>query len=133
MDFHPLVIHYPIAFLTTYAVFEILRFKQSKEIILYVGEISAIATLIITMFFSESMNLEGRLVDMYKLFMFSTVLIFGLSSIFYLKKSNSFLIIPLAIVGLLSIVIAGGLFGATVYGTHYDPYLAPIFKLLGVY
>jgi len=58
MDFHPLVIHYPIAFLTTYAIFELLRFKKLldlpywlyiKATLLILGEISAVVTLIAAM------------------------------------------------------------------------------------
>ena len=142
MDFHPLVIHYPIAFLTVYAVFELLRFKwltglpcwfNIKVAILIIGEISAIATLLAAVA-SDALSIESALADMYKLFMFITAIVFGIIAILYgYKRTNTFILIPLAVVGLFFIVVAGGLFGATVYGTQFDPYLAPIFKLLRVF
>ncbi len=143
MDLHPLLIHYPIAFLTTYAVFELLRFKKLlglpywfyvKGTLLILGEISAIATLIAALFSTSTLAGESRLADMYKLFMFITVIIFGITSLFYLKNIyKPYIILALAVAGFFSIIIAAGLFGAIVYGTQFDPFLAPVFKLLKVY
>ena len=144
MDIHPLVIHYPIAFLTTYAVFELLRFRKLldlpywfyiKATLVIVGELGAISTAI---FAQISPNLVGESVlsDMYKNFIIITAIIFGIISLAYLKWPKILrpvVIIPLAVIGLFFIVVAGGLFGATIYGTHFDPFLAPIFKLLKVY
>ncbi|MDP2641844.1 MAG: hypothetical protein Q8P21_00930 [bacterium] len=71
---------------------------------------------------------------MYKIFMLTTVIIFGLVSLMYFYKYvKPALVVPFAFVGLFFIVVAGGLLGATVYGTQFDPFLAPIFKLLQVY
>lgn len=137
MDFHPLVIHYPIAFLTTYCLLEILRLEKLPEVkvtLLYLGEVSAIVTLIAAIFSTSTLAGESRLGDMYKIFMLMTVIVFGSISLLYLKKyAKPALVAPLALIGLFFIVVAGGLFGATVYGTGFDPYLAPIFKLLNVY
>lgn len=146
MDFHPLVIHYPIAFLTTYAVFELARFRKFtslpywfyiKATLVIVGELGAIATVMAALLSTSTLAGESALADMYKLFIVITALIFGLIALAYIKRSPALLkgrvIIPLALIGLFFIVVAGGLFGATVYGTGYDPYLAPIFKFLGVY
>jgi uncharacterized membrane protein len=146
MDFHPLVIHYPIAFLTTYAAFELARFQKLTSLsywfyikctLVVVGELGAIATVIAAFLSTSTLAGESALADMYKLFIVITAIIFGLISLAYLKRLESFLkpqvIIPMTLIGLFFIVVAGGLFGATVYGTGYDPYLAPIFKLLGVY
>lgn len=144
MDLHPLVIHYPIAFLTTYTVFELLRFKKLldlpywfyvKGVLVILGEVSALMTLLTAM---VSINLAGesRLVFMYKLFIFVTAIIFGVISSGYLKWPKLLqpaVVIPLSIIGLFFIVVSGGLFGATVYGIHFDPFLGPIFKLLNVY
>ena len=144
MDVHPLVIHYPIAFLSTYAVFELLRFRKLldlpywfyiKATLVIVGELGAISTAI---FAQISPNLVGESVlsDMYKNFIIITAIIFGIISLAYLKWPKILrpvVIIPLAVIGLFFIVVAGGLFGATIYGTHFDPFLAPIFKLLKVY
>ncbi|MDO8565169.1 MAG: hypothetical protein Q7R67_00890, partial [bacterium] len=77
---------------------------------------------------------ESALGNMYKLFMLITVLIFGVIVGLYLKNYiKPAVIIPLSAVGLFFIVVAGGLFGAMVYGTKFDPFMAPIFKLLNVY
>jgi hypothetical protein len=44
-----------------------------------------------------------------------------------------YIIVPLALLGLIAVTITGGLGGAIVYGTHFDPFMAPVFKFLGVY
>ena len=144
MDFHPLVIHYPIAFLTTYVVFELLRFRKLsvlpywfhiKATLVVVGELGALAT-VIAAYMSAGLAGESALADMYKNFIIITTVIFGIISLVYLKWSKmlkSVVIIPLAVIGLFFIVVSGGLFGATVYSTHFDPLLAPVFKLLKVY
>lgn len=144
LDIHPLVIHYPIAFLTTFAVLELLRFRKLlglpywfyiKAALLTVGEISAIVT-VVAAFMSNALASDIRLVEMYKLFIAITALIFGLISLIYLKWPKILrpeIIIPLTLIGLFFIIVAGGLFGATVYGTQFDPFLAPVFKLLDVY
>jgi uncharacterized membrane protein len=146
MDFHPLVIHYPIAFLTTYAVFELARFQKLTDLpywfyikctLVVVGELGAIATVIAAFLSTSTLSGESALAEMYKLFIVITTIIFGFIALAYLRRSSGILrvhvIMPLALIGLFFIVVSGGLFGATVYGTGYDPYLAPIFKLLGVY
>ncbi|MDZ4209916.1 MAG: hypothetical protein U1C56_01920 [Candidatus Curtissbacteria bacterium] len=142
MDLHPLVIHYPIAFLTTYAVFELLRFKKLldleywfyiKATLVTVGELGAIVTVIAAQM-SPGLAGESTLVDMYKSFILITAVLFGIITFSYwFKWSKPIVIVPLTIIGLFFIVVAGGLFGATIYGTHFDPFLAPIFKLLKVY
>ncbi|MBI2673834.1 MAG: hypothetical protein HYX23_00960 [Candidatus Zambryskibacteria bacterium] len=163
MDLHPLVIHYPIAFLTTYVVFELVRIRKIlalpywfhiKMTLVVIGELGAIAT-VITAQFSTELRGGNMLVDRYKLFIIITALIFGMLAFAYVFKftdPNSdqsgqsralttwfhfilkpFVLIPLVITGLFFIIVSGGLFGATIYGTHFDPFLAPIFKLLKVY
>jgi hypothetical protein len=139
------VIHFPIAFLTTYAVFELARFRRLldlpywfhiKATLVLLGELSALVTLITAMISTSTLAGESRLADMYKIFMTITAIIFGVISVAYLKYPRMLgpiIIVPLALIGLFFIVVAGGLFGATVYGTQFDPYLAPIFKLLNVY
>ena len=144
MDFHPLVIHYPIAFLTTYAVFELLRFRKlldlpywfyMKATLVIVGELGALAT-VVAAYTSAGLAGESVLADMYKNFILITTVIFGVITLAYLKWPKMLepvVIVPLSFIGLFFIVVAGGLFGATVYGTHFDPFLAPIFKLINVY
>jgi hypothetical protein len=144
MDLHPLVVHYPIAFLTTYAVFEIFRVKRLtslpycyniKVALVILGEISAIVTLILATVFAGSTTAGGGdIVEKYRIFMVCTVLIFGLISLAYIKNwqkvLNPKVIIPLSIIGLFFIIVSGGLYGATVFGIHFDPFLAPVFRAL---
>ena len=144
MDVHPLVIHYPIAFLSTYAVFELLRFRKLlalpywfhiKATLAVIGELGALAT-VIAAYMSADLAGESALADIYKNFIIITTVIFGIISLAYLKWPEMLrpvVIIPLAVIGLFFIVVSGGFFGAIVYGTHFDPLLAPIFKLLKVY
>lgn len=47
--------------------------------------------------------------------------------------SNRGAMIPLALAILALITITGGLGGAIVYGTDFDPLMKPIFQFLGVY
>ncbi len=143
MDILPLVIHYPIAFLTTYCLFEFLNFRRLtsllywhnlKFILLILGEVATVATLIAAIFSTSILAGESRLGDMVKLFILITVLIFAIQSTLYIKKvQNKYVMLSLALVGLFAIVVTGGLFGAVAYGTHFDPFMAPIFKFLGVY
>lgn len=42
------------------------------------------------------------------------------------------IVIPLALAGLCAVVITAGLGGALVYGLDFDPFMAPIFRLLGL-
>ncbi len=84
------------------------------------------------------------LVEMHERFSIITLTIFTIIALSYVcewfrpNKYSTFLhrpyiIIPLAALGLIVVIITGGLGGAIVYGTHFDPFMAPIFKMLGVY
>lgn len=146
MDLHPLVVHYPIAFLTTYVAFEVLRIKKLtdlpgwfyiKKAILILGELSAVATLLLITLFSGSTTAGGGdIVESYRTFLTITVIIFGFISLAYIRVwprvLKSSVIIPLSIIGLFFIVVSGGLYGATIFGLHYDPYLAPVFRALNL-
>ena len=148
MDIHPIVVHFPIALLTLYAVFELFRFKKVlerpywfhiKAILAILGEVSALLA------FLTGNEIEGnRLVEMHQQFAGMSILIFGVIALGYLfewfwpvKASlfvmRPYIIIPLALLGLAVLTITGGLGGAIVYGTQFDPFMAPIFKFLDVY
>jgi energy-converting hydrogenase Eha subunit C len=143
MDLLPLIIHYPIAFLTVYSAFEFLRFRKLieqsqwhyvKGVILIIGELGALASVIVARLPSSTLAHGSDLVEVYKTFMTITALIFGVITVLYLKnRVKPIVVIPLSLIGLFFVVVSGGLFGATVYGTQFDPYLAPVFKILGVY
>lgn len=146
-----MVVHFPIALLTIYALFEILRLRQLMEkaywfylkgVFVILGEVGAIAA-----FLTGERGIhygEGiRLIEMHQKFGTFTAIVFGIIALAYAmewRKPNTislsimrpWIIIPLAVIGLISITITGGLGGAIVYGTGFDPLMAPVFKLLGV-
>jgi uncharacterized membrane protein len=147
-DFHPILVHFPIALLTLYAVLECVRFKRAMEVmhafhvkatLVIFGALGAAAA------YATGPDVHGSpLVAVHERFATITLIIFSviaLSYLFELFKSNkysafvhrSYIIIPLAVLGLIAVTITGGLGGAIVYGTQFDPFMAPIFKLLGVY
>ena|SRR5579872_6565978 len=147
-NFHPILVHFPIALLTIYAIFECIRFKKVierpywffiKATLVILGELGALAAYV-----TGHGQRGSVLIHIHNQFAIFTVWIFAIISLSYLlewfkpsKYSNfmmkPIIIIPLAFIGLLAVVITGGLGGAIVYGTQFDPFMAPIFKLLGVY
>lgn len=149
MDIHPMVVHFPIALLTLYAIFELIRFKKIleqpywfyiKAILVIIGVLGAILAVLTAPQVSSS-----PLVLMHQAFAQLTLALFLVIALGYLLKwlqSNNrfsafifriYIIIPLSLIGLAIIIITGGLGGAIVYGTHFDPLMAPVFKLLNVY
>lgn len=142
MNLHPLVIHFPIAFLTIYAIFEFIRFQKvtgqaywfnvKKTLILigWVGSLFAATTGLI----ATGGVIQGpRLFIMHETFALTTIVLSTIASIFYIKNKQSRLLILIALFILVSITITAGLGGAMAKGTRFDPLMAPIFKLLGVY
>jgi uncharacterized membrane protein len=147
---HPIIVHFPIALLTVYAVLELVRFKKVtsqpywfyvKAVLVILGSLGSLAAF---MTGPEGDGALPPIVAMHARFATTTVILFLIISMSYLltwckpTRVTSFvlrpyIIIPLALAGLVCITITGGLGGAIVYGTHFDPFMAPIFKLLGVY
>lgn len=150
MDLHPILVHFPVALLTVYAALECIRLKKVlekpywfyiKATLAIFGELGALAA------YATGHGVRGStLVHMHSMFATITVWLFAILSLSYLNEwlkregrwhikfaLPGFVIIILAILGLASVTITGGLGGAIVYGTHFDPFMAPIFKLLGVY
>lgn len=156
MDIHPLVIHYPIALLTLYSLFEIISIRKLQEkhywfyvkaVFVILGTLSAIATSI-SGFFATHLVRGLPLVEMYLWLSVTTSVIFLVISILYgltwwgSERSamwsakalfDRWIMIPLATGGLLAVVMMGGFAGAMVYGTRFDPFMAPVFKLLNLY
>ncbi|MBX4200336.1 hypothetical protein KW790_02665 [Candidatus Parcubacteria bacterium] len=150
MDIHPIIVHFPVALLTFYSVFELIRFERVlskpywffiKAVLVIFGELGAIVA-----FMTGPEEGGGALIDMHERFAIMTLIIFGIISLHYLLRwlrhegyhlrlptLPSFLLVTLALAGLFAITITGGLGGALVYGTHFDPFMAPVFKFLGVY
>lgn len=142
MDIHPLVIHYPIAFLTIYAVFELIRFRKIieqpywfyvKKILIIIGWAGSIVAAL-TGLNAANWTIQGpRIFVMHEIFAITTIALSTISAIFYLKNKQHKILIFIALLILISITITGGLGGAMTKGTHFDPLMAPIFKLLNVY
>jgi uncharacterized membrane protein len=149
MDLHPLIVHFPVALLTIYAVLELIRFKKVlakpywffvKAMFVIFGALGAAAAYLT----GPDALARSPLGQMHQNFATITLSIFAVIGFAYLlewKKPNRYsgfvlrpyIIIPLALLGLVAVVITGGLGGALVYGTNFDPFMAPIFKFLGVY
>lgn len=150
MDLHPILVHFPVALLTVYAILECIRFKKVlekpywfyiKAVLAILGELGALAA------YATGHGVRGSaLVQMHSTFATITVWIFATLAISYIKEwlkregmwltkfsAPGYVIVILAIAGLVSVTITGGLGGAIIYGTHFDPFMTPIFKLLGVY
>ena len=133
MFLHPIVIHFPIALLTVYSILEIIRFKNTniKSLLVFLGTLGAYASAL------TGPAGEGiHILDMHRLFALITITIYSLISINYIDKEfikRPKILVTLAILGLMSITITGGLGGTMVYGTSFDPFMAPVFKLLNVY
>lgn len=154
MDLHPIVVHFPIALLTLYALFEIASIEKlnSKPYWFYVKALfvipgSAGAVLAVLTGLFSSHNVSGvRLVDMHEIFGFLTLITFVSVALFYAGEwimrtgKNSYsiclpgrpVLLTLSIIGLVLVTVTGGLGGAIVYGTEFDPFMSPVFKLLGV-
>lgn len=151
MDFlHPILVHFPVALLTIYALLELIRFKKviSQPYWFYIkasfailGSLGSLAAFLTG---PEGEGVLPPLVAMHERFATVTVLLFLIINISYLSAwlrpmrfsafvLRPYIIIPLALIGLVCITITGGLGGAIVYGTTFDPFMAPIFKMLGVY
>lgn len=142
MNIHPLVVHYPIAFLTIYAVFELVRFRKIfeqpywfyvKKVLIIVGWAGSIAAAL-TGFIASDWATEGpRIFVLHKSFAMMTVALSTISAIFYINNRQSRVLVLIAVLILISITVTAGLGGAMTKGTQFDPFMGPIFKLLKVY
>jgi len=151
MDAHPIIVHFPVSLLTLYAIFELIRFRRICEkpywfnvkatlaIFSFLGAAAAFAT-------GPGQNARSPLGEMHQHFALATLILSGVIALHYLLRwvrqagyhhgipaIPSWLLVLLALALLVCITITGGLGGALVYGTHFDPLMAPVFKYLGVY
>lgn len=149
MNIHPIVVHFPIALLTVYSLMECLRFRKVLELphwfsikasFVILGALGAAAAYVS----GPEGAARSLLGEMHESFAFATLVIFAGIALMYAlewffpsKYSNvvmrPYIIVPLALAGLVVVTITGGLGGALVYGTTFDPFMAPVFRLLGVY
>jgi uncharacterized membrane protein len=154
MDFHPLIVHFPIALLTLFAVLEILplerwyarmSWKEIRFALLSFGVISIVPTIIFGLLAED--GVEGNpLVGKHEFFGFLSLAIFGvlllvrLSAWFGLPgvfariarwDSSRPFMVTFSLLGLLSLFITGAFGAAMVYGPGIDPFVRLIVRLLG--
>ncbi|MEK7186865.1 MAG: DUF2231 domain-containing protein [Patescibacteria group bacterium] len=155
MDLHPIIVHFPVALLTLYGIFELFSVRRIarkpywfyvKAVLVIFGALGALAAWLTGE--SASHYVEGvALVDMHASFAGATVILSSVIALIYLLVwfgkekvqeyawkflSNRGAMIPLALALVVLVIITGALGGAIVYGTQFDPFMAPIFHLLGV-
>ena len=154
MNLHPLLVHFPIALLTFYALFELLRFRKLlsdpnwffiKAAFVILGSVSSAATFLSGYVIKggfETTPAITRLVETHQAYALATCLVFGLIACVYamkiMKRGESFtnmmlkpaVILPLALIGLGLVTITGGLGGAIVYGPDIDPFVKFIYQVL---
>jgi uncharacterized membrane protein len=160
MNIHPIFVHFPIALLTIYSAFEILRFhwltSQSwyqpvKIAFLFAGTLGATAALITGEMAEGLIGGVYHIVEVHQLFAKITALIFGILCVHYLalvatprygekhpwlvsiqKAFPAPILIILAVLGLASITITGAIGGAMVFGPDNDPLTSLIIRMLGL-
>ncbi|HCC83233.1 TPA: hypothetical protein DEP96_00090 [Candidatus Uhrbacteria bacterium] len=150
MDLHPILVHFPIALLSVYAVVEVVRWPKLvrtnwwfplKSALVIIGSAASVVTFFSGWLLEQAAEQNGmvpRVMEMHGNFALYTAAVFGVLALAHvvvlLKKyfneqimriAESILqplvAIPLAILGLLLITITGSLGGAMVYGPDVDP------------
>lgn len=150
---HPIIVHFPIALLTLYGVLELVRFQKFldkpywfyvKAVLISFGAVGALAG-VITGGITSGWYIGGpRIFVMHQIFGLATLIlsvVIALGYHFHWHKMNRFsefvmkpkVLVVLALLLLFSITTVGGIGGAMVRGTDFDPLMKPIFILLGVY
>jgi uncharacterized membrane protein len=158
MNIHPIFVHFPLAFLTVYAAFEIVRlpfftqeswYKPVKKALLYIGTLMSFITLQTGESAEHLMKVRNPLVETHSTWATVSVWIFVVIAVGYLLETCatktwfarlSFLLpigkiirtlAPLlAFVGLVAITVAGALGGAIVYGPDVDPIVKFIYGIV---
>lgn len=171
MDFHPLLVHFPIALFSIYALFEILsltRFGKLayafyvKAVCVIAGALASAATYLSGSLIEDRYHGSelAHLVEVHSDYALATCLLFALISVCYLvvwvhrdlpnlpPQSSGFsrpwnllvqyartilqpgIVLPLAILGLLLVTIAGALGGSIVYGPNVDPVVSVVYRLI---
>lgn len=93
MNIHPIFVHFPIALLSLYSIFEIIRFKkvlgqpywfQTKAILVIVGVISAFPTLSTGEIAEHASGAPRNIIELHSAFAVASVWIYGIIAALYL-------------------------------------------------
>lgn len=139
---HQILVHFPIALLTVYALFELARFKRVtssswwapvKAAFVIIGSLSSLATFASGQKIIMGAETLPRIVEVHRSFGILAIVTFGLMAVSYailLRKPDSrfakimttwWIAVPLALLGLFFITGTGALGGAMVFGPDIDP------------
>ena len=92
MDIHPIIVHFPVAFLTIYGIAELVRFsfvtRQSywfyvKGVLVIVGSVSSLGALWTGEQIAEQVEDIPRIMQLHSMFAQATVWIFGVVALAY--------------------------------------------------
>lgn len=95
MNFHPLIVHFPVALLSTYCIFELLRFKRIlksqlffyiKAVFVILGSISLIPAYLSGEIIQHEFEDVNRVVGVHSAFAKSSIVIFGIIAFFYIVE-----------------------------------------------
>lgn len=95
INFHPLIVHFPVALLTVYCFFEIIRFRRlltsqiffyTKAIFAILGSISLLPTYLSGELIEREFEAVHRIVEVHSAFAKSAIVIFGIVAFFYLVE-----------------------------------------------
>lgn len=139
MDLHPIFVHFPIAFLTVYALMELVRFRIGKSnywfytkiSMLFIGAGSILLAYSTGEEIGERTNLYPRdLINIHSFFAKGTVILFGILSAVYLavfitKNRKVYTFVPESFRGVLSLIYR-------IYESSFGSFVFIIFAVTGL-
>lgn len=155
MNIHPFFVHFPIALLVVYAILEIIplnkrypsiQWTHIKAAFLFFGVVGAYFSVVAGEIAEKLIQDEvlKEVVETHAFFATTATFIFSLLAISYLarlrnmtgviSRVTNFILqrkisFFLALVGLITILITGGLGASIVYGPDADPFVSFIYRL----
>lgn len=159
MDLHPIFVHFPIALLSVYVAVEVVRIPKVvraswwfplKSILVIIGSAASVVTFFSGWLLKQAAEQHGTVSNVliqHDHFALYTVIVFGILAVAHvmvllrqyfnaqiMRLAESILqpwvVIPLAILGLILITITGSLGGAMVYGPDVDPIVKFIYGII---